>query len=172
MYSGQSNGTWYYDIDYTVGGVAYSIVDAVIDVRNAFRADGVTLAKVIQSVAALDGSGTYIVALVDPIAPQQGANPITAHVYRREDANTFPPVSGLTLKLDPRMPGMGNHSSPNNVNLTWDDKEQIYSGIVNFSMTGYWRLNLILLNPTGETLYGNEVTAETEASALAFDIEF
>ena len=31
---------------------------------------------------------------------------------------TFPVVDGYTVKIDPRMPSMGNHSSPNNVHAT------------------------------------------------------
>jgi hypothetical protein len=173
MYSGQGDGTWYYDLKYKVGDVTDSISDAVIDVRNVFRADGTTPRKVIQPVKAIDGSNqTYIVTLFEPLKPKVGANEITAYIHTRQDANTYPEVENFKLKLDPRMPGMGNHSSPNNVDLTWDATDKIYKGKVNFSMTGYWTLNLILQNQQGETLYGNPITEEVKASSLFFEVEF
>jgi hypothetical protein len=172
MYSGQGDGTWYYDLKYTVGDVTDSISDAVIDVSNVFRPDGTTQRKVLQGVQALDGSGTYIVTLVEPLKPKIGANEITAYIHARQDANTFPAVANLKLLLDPRMPSMENHSSPNNVDLIWDATNKIYRGTVNFSMTGYWKLNLILQDQHGETLYGNAVTDEVEASSLFLEIEF
>ena len=173
MYSGQGDGVWYYDIKYAVGNVADSITDAVIDVRNVFRPDGTTPRRVIQSIVAIDGSEKrYVVTLVEPLTPKIGANEITAYIHEMQDANTFPAVANFRLKLDPRMPSMENHSSPNNVDLTWDAANGVYRGTVNFSMTGYWKLNLILQNQQGETLYGNAVTDETPASSLYFEIEF
>jgi hypothetical protein len=173
MYSGQGNGKWYYDLKYTVGNVVDSVLDAEIEVRNVFRPDGTTERRVIQPLVANDESGqTYIVTLVEPLKPKIGVNDITAYIHVREDANTFPAVANFRLKLDPRMPSMENHSSPNNVDLTWDATDKIYRGKVNFTMTGYWKLNLILQNQQGETLYGNAVTDEVEASSLFFEVEF
>jgi hypothetical protein len=173
MYSGQGGGKWYYDLDYTVGNVSGGFTDVEIDVKNVFRPDGKTERKVIQSLVAIDGSNKrYIVTLVEPQKPKVGSNDITACIHERIDANTYNPVENFTLKLDPRMPSMENHSSPNNVDLTYDSTGKIYKGKVNFSMTGYWKLNLILLNDRGETLYGNPVSAETEASSLYFEVEF
>jgi hypothetical protein len=173
MYSGQGNGKWYYDLKYTVGNVTDSIVDAEIDVHNVFRPDGTTARRIIQSVVAIDGSEKrYVVTLVEPQKPEVGANEITAYIHESQDANTFPAVANFRLKLDPRMPSMENHSSPNNVDLTWDATEKIYRGTVNFSMTGYWKLNLILQNQQGETLYGNPVGDDVEASSLYFEVEF
>ncbi len=173
MYSGQGDGKWYYDISCTVGNVTESITDAVISVKNVFRPDGVTERRVIRSLVAIDGSEKrYVVTLVEPIKPNVGINDITAYVHERKDANTYTPVENFKLKLDPRMPSMENHSSPNNVDLTWDATGQIYKGKVNFSMTGYWKLNLILQNEKGETLYGNPISTSVDASSLYFEVEF
>ncbi|MDR3118136.1 MAG: FixH family protein [Mediterranea sp.] len=173
MYSGQGDGTWYYDLSYTTGSAAGSFDDVVIDVKNAFRLDGNTPRKVIQTVVAADGSGKrYVISLVEPQHPAVGSNEITVYVHGREDANTYPEVAGFKLKLDPRMPSMENHSSPNNEDLSWDSAGRVYRGRVNFSMTGYWKLNLILQNSPGETLYGNAVTDDIEASSLFFEVEF
>ncbi|MDR1877440.1 MAG: hypothetical protein LBQ84_07435 [Flavobacteriaceae bacterium] len=173
MYSGQGSGIWYYDIQYTIGNVTGNITDAVIDVKNAFRSDGVTDRKVVQSLVAIDGSEKrYVVSLVEPLNPKVGANQISAYVHERIDADTYLPVENFTLKIDPRMPSMGNHSSLNNVDLTWDAANRIHKGTVNFSMTGYWKLNFILLNEEGETLYGNPVTESVQSSSLYFEVEF
>jgi hypothetical protein len=173
MYSGQGDGKWLYDLKYTVGNVSDSIVDAEIEVHNVFRPDGKTERKIIQSLVAVDGSNKrYVVTLVEPQHPKAGANEITAYIHQRQDANTYPAAANFRLKLDPRMPSMENHSSPNNVDLTWDATEKIYRGTVNFSMTGYWKLNLILQDAAGNTVYGNPVTDETPASSLFFEIEF
>jgi hypothetical protein len=173
MYSGQGNGTWYYDLTLKVGDSTNSIEDVVIDVKNAFRPDGKTVRKVIQSLTSVDGNAKrYVVTLVEPVHPKVGNNDITAYIHESKDANTFIPVERFVLKLDPRMPSMDNHSSPNNADLKWDPTEKIYKGKVNFSMTGYWKLNLILLNEQDETLYGNPVSEATEASSLFFEVEF
>jgi hypothetical protein len=39
-------------------------------------------------------------------------------------------------------------------------------------MTGYWKLNLKLLNSSGEVLKGEDITEEIEASSLYFELEF
>ena len=39
-------------------------------------------------------------------------------------------------------------------------------------MTGYWRINLRLLNDSGETIMGKEVTETDPASDLYFELEF
>lgn len=172
MYSGQGDGTWYYDLKYKIANDSDSITHQVIQVKNAFRSDGATSRRVIQSLLALDESGTYVISLVEPISPKVGLNDITAYIHKRVNANTYVPVKNLTLKLDPRMPSMENHSSPNNVDLTWDEASSIYKGKVNFSMTGYWTLNLILQNEAGDTLYGNPITTDKTYSSLFFEVEF
>ncbi len=173
MYSGQGSGTWYMDFSYSVGSITGQFERVEIDVKNVFRPDGKTDRKVIQSLVALDqNQSRYVVTLVEPLHPKVGFNRITAYVHERKDANTFVPVENFTLTLDPRMPSMENHSSPNNVDLTYQKVDQLYTGTVNFSMTGYWRLNLILLNEKEEILYGNPVTNDLETSSLYFEIEF
>jgi hypothetical protein len=173
MYSGQGDGKWYYDLEYTVGNVTGSFEKVEIYVKNVLRPDGATPRRVIQSLTAVDGSEKrYVVTLAGPQKPKVGMNDITAYIHERIDANTYNPVENFTLKLDPRMPSMENHSSPNNADLTWDAAGKIYRGKVNFSMTGYWTLNLILLNDKGETLYGNAIVGDVEASSLYFEVEF
>ena len=58
------------------------------------------------------------------------------------------------------MPAM-NHGSPNNVNPTHIG-EGHYKGVTNFTMTGWWRVNMLIKD--GE---GNEINSESY-----FDITF
>ena len=167
------NGKWYYDLSYTVGNKSGKIEGVEIVVKEVFRPDGTTPRRVIQSIRAVyDNNKRYVITFVEPQKPKTGSNNMTVYVHERQDANTFVPVENFSLKLDPRMPSMENHSSPNNVDLTWNIAEKIYKGTVNFSMTGYWTLNLILLNEKGETVYGSPVSNEQETSSLYFEVEF
>jgi hypothetical protein len=124
----------------------------------------------VQAFTGKDGNH-YILTLLEPKKPQEGANKITAYVHSSKDGGNYALVKNVKLKIDPRMPSMGNHSSPNNVDLTWDDKNKVYQGTVNFSMTGYWKISLILLNETGEVLQGNSITADVKESSIYFEIE-
>ena len=115
----------------------------------------------------------YCIALVAPQKPQVAENKLVAGIYKynkpSEPAGAFPDPSVFsyseadryTLLLDPRMPepSMGNHSSPNNVDLT-QQADGLYYGTVNYTMTGNWTLNFIMLNQNGEVVKGTEVPAD------------
>ncbi|WP_433763564.1 hypothetical protein [Flavobacterium ginsenosidimutans] len=115
----------------------------------------------------------YIIALISPQKPTVSENPLVAGVYKYNKpttpADTFPDpaqfsyseVVGYTLRLDPRMPeaSMGNHSSPNNKDLTRQN-DGLYHGVVNYTMTGNWTLNLIMMNQNGLILKGTVVPTD------------
>ena len=133
----------------------------------------------------------YIIALVAPQKPKVAENELVAGIYRYvEPTNpigtfrdpsqfTFEEVTGFTLKLDPRMPepSMGNHSSPNNKDLV-QLNDKFYHGVVNYTMTGNWTLNFIMLNENGKIIKGTEVSkdftpgVEGTKSELFIDILF
>lgn len=115
---------------------------------------------------------SYFLALVDPSAPQVGTNDITAYLYKKVDMLTFNPVENYTIQLDPRMPDMDNHTSPNNVNLTYDTASRIYKGKLNLTMTGYWKVNLIVRDAGNTILKGDSISSTTPASSLYVEIEF
>lgn len=113
----------------------------------------------------------YVITLISPQKPNVAENKLVAGLYKltkMQDNSakklagqvlfTYVPVEHHTLKLDPRMPepSMGNHSSPNNKDLV-QDTDGLYRGIVNYTMTGNWTLNFILLNPAGKVIRGTEV---------------
>jgi len=85
---------------------------------------------------------------------------------------TFPVVEDYTIALDPRMPGMGNHSSPNNTDLSYSLSDDMYHGDLSLTMTGYWVLNLKLLNANDDVLKGEDVTDENTQSSLYLELEF
>jgi len=76
------------------------------------------------------------------------------------------------MNIDPRMPSMGNHSSPNNVNLTQSTLDNLYHGKLSLTMTGYWKINLQLLNALDEVIKGEEVTDSNPESSIFFELEF
>ncbi|MBK0370445.1 hypothetical protein [Flavobacterium agrisoli] len=118
-------------------------------------------------------SEQYFIALVAPQKPTVAENNLVAGIYKYDkpttSAGTFPDpsqfsysvVSNYTLKLDPRMPepSMGNHSSPNNKDLT-QQNDGLYHGVVNYTMTGNWTLNLMLFNQAGQLLKGTVVPTD------------
>lgn len=115
----------------------------------------------------------YFIALVAPQKPKVAENELVAGIYKynqpAKPAGTFPDpsqfsyaeVQNYTLLLDPRMPepSMGNHSSPNNVNLT-QQADGLYYGVVNYTMTGNWTLNFMMLNQKGTLIKGTEVPTD------------
>lgn len=102
---------------------------------------------------------SYSVSLVRPLTPKIGMNDLQILINRRQDMMTFPAVEDLSVELKPEMPSMG-HGSPNNVNPVHTGKGH-YSGKVNFTMTGDWRLHLRLKR-------GNTVIVEDAPIDLLF----
>ncbi len=114
----------------------------------------------------------YILAYVSPKTPKVAINDFRAVLYTMESMMSFAVVEDYTITVDPRMPGMGNHSSPNNQDLTYDSSSKFYNGKLSLTMTGYWKINLKLLDTSGEVVKGEDVEGDTNASSLYFEIEF
>lgn len=114
----------------------------------------------------------YILAYVNPRIPEIGINDFTAVLYKMEDMMTFPLVEDYVITVDPRMPGMDNHSSPNNQDLIYSPVSKKYEGKLSLSMTGYWKINLKLINESGEKVKGEDVTETKPESDLYFELEF
>ena len=114
----------------------------------------------------------YVLAYVNPKKPEVAVNDMEAVLYKMQDMMTFPVVENFKIAIDPRMPGMGNHSSPNNQDLTYNSATKMYKGRLSLTMTGYWKINLKLLNANGELIKGEDVTEEDPSSSLYFEIEF
>ena len=108
----------------------------------------------------------YLIALAAPQQPQVGENGLVAAIFNvHTDAEVlheaYTEADNYTLLLDPRMPepAMCNHSSPNNKDLT-QRPDGFYQGLVNYTMTGNWTLNFILLDETRQVIKGTVVPSD------------
>ena len=88
-----------------------------------------------------DASKLFI-SMVQPIAPKVGINDIEFTIHKKASMMSFPPDSTYTVEITPEMPSMG-HGSPNNVNPVSIGNGH-YKGKVNFTMTGEWKINLVI----------------------------
>ncbi|BCY28350.1 MULTISPECIES: hypothetical protein [Flavobacterium] len=165
MFQMAQNDTEYWDlkIDYTIDEIDYSVT-SVIDVPASEK-------RVVNTFMGTDGT-KYLLALIEPSNPKVAINDIKIGVWKMQNMMTFPIVDGYTVKIDPRMPSMGNHSSPNNVNATQMNSNSFYDGKLSLTMTGYWKINLQLANTNGDILKGEEISDTVESSSIFFEIEF
>ena len=158
------NNTEYLEltVNYTIDKVAYSVTDKIQVVPSEK-----------QRVTSFLGEDNvrYILALVEPSRPEVKTNNITMGLFKMDDMMRFSVVNEYTIKIDPRMPSMGNHGSPNNENLS-QGTDLFYHGKLSLTMTGYWKINLQVLNKENQVLKGEEVTKEHPASSLYVEIEF
>lgn len=154
---------WSLTVNYTIDGVDYTASDAITVRQN----DN-------QNVTTFMGSDNsrYIISLIKPNNPIIGINDLMVGVYKMENMMTFPVVEDYTITLDPRMPGMGNHSSPNNTDLNYSVTDDMYHADLSLTMTGYWVLNLKFMNTNDDVLKGEDVTDENTQSSLYLELEF
>ncbi len=160
-----SNSTefWELTINYTIKNVSYTAKDRII-VKESIR----------QRVSSFKGTDNvnYVLALVSPAKLKVGINDVEAMLFKMDNMTTFSAVDRYSIKLDPRMPGMANHGSPNNLDLTSTGTNGLYKGKLSITMTGYWKINLQLVNSNNEVLKGEAITGSTESSSLYWEIEF
>ena len=158
-------GSWELTVTYDAGSGPHAVVMpvTVVDSDSEFH-------KEYTSTIGSDGV-TYLLAMVEPSAPETGINDMAIGLYKRVSDTEFPAVEGYTIRVDPRMPGMGNHSAPGNVDLT-QGADGFYHGQVGFSMTGYWKINLIVEDASGTALAGEAVTDTNLESSVYFNVSF
>ena len=108
------------------------------------------------------GNDTYYLSLVNPTDWQTGKNTITAYVSKKNTPATTPyglAEEQFTIEIDPRMPDMGNHTSPDNVALN-PQADGSYQGTVNLTMTGRWRIHLAVKDAQGNVVAGGDDLAD------------
>lgn len=154
---------WSLNINYSIDGTDYVATSDIVVLQNN-----------LQNVSSFLGSDNtkYVVAFMEPSQPIIGINDLVIGVYKMETMMSFPIVENYSLTLDPRMPGMGNHSSPNNTNLVYNLSDNMYHANLSLTMTGYWVLNLKLLNTSEEVLKGEDITELNTQSSLYLELEF
>lgn len=160
--AGNSSEFWELNFEYTLNGVNYEM-SKNIDVQPSAK----------KRVLSFTGSDDqkYILALIEPTSPKVALNDISVGLFKMESMHDFSIVNQYKIKIDPRMPSMGNHGSPNNVDLTQVSNE-FYHGKLSLTMSGYWKINLILENQNGEILKGESITDQHPESSIYFEIEF
>jgi len=125
------------------------VVNGTRDSAN-FPIDKVVGTSPVKKLVVIDslsnGPGSWIitkypVSLVPPEKWKVGNNTYEITVHRMASMMSFPCCTDLTVEITPEMPSMG-HGSPNNVNTVSSGMGH-YTGIVNFTMTGDWRINMV-----------------------------
>lgn len=105
--------------------------------------------KLITFISDFDNKKLFV-TLIEPTEPKVGINNITFGIYEKQSMMDFPAVDGYMMEMEPEMPSMG-HGSPNNVNPV-SKGNGLYTGAVNFTMTGYWKINLDFKTTNGDTI--------------------
>lgn len=154
---------WELSITYKINGASYTATDKINVPASAKRT--------VSSFKGSDGNN-YVIAYIAPSSPKVALNDMTVGIYKMKDMMTFPSVDNYKVKIDPRMPSMGNHGSPNNTDLLQSEANGFYKGKLSLTMTGYWKINLQVLNADNEVLKGEAVTTDNTSSSLYFEIEF
>ncbi|WP_124640283.1 MULTISPECIES: FixH family protein [Amniculibacterium] len=159
------NASEYWDlkVNYTIDGISHTAT-TVLDVP-------ATTKRVVTSFKGSDNT-KYILAYIEPKNPKVATNDFVVGVWKMVDMNTFAVVDGYTVKIDPRMPSMGNHTSPNNMHATQKNAGGLYFGKLSLTMSGYWKINLQLADQSGTILKGEEINDSTPASSIYFELEF
>ena len=144
-------GTWAFSYDIAVLGSKASVTDKAI-VVNAIP-DGQEWLKNFKV-----GDNTYYLSLVNPIDWKTGENVIQAYISKKSAPITTPYALAsetFTVEIDPRMPDMGSHTSPGNKALT-KQADGSYKGSINLTMTGLWRIHLIVKDAQGNIVAGGD----------------
>jgi hypothetical protein len=154
---------WELAIAYEINNVSYTATDKISVPASTKRT--------VSSFMGSDGNN-YVIAYIAPFSPKVALNDMAVGIYKMKDMMTFEAVNNFKIKIDPRMPSMGNHGSPNNTDLLQSETNGFYKGKLSLTMTGYWKINLQVLNADNEVLKGEPVTADNPSSSLYFEIEF
>lgn len=163
--AGNATEYWEVMLNYSLNGQA---IEKAVRVSVVQPADGLNKTQVFTG----SDNTRYILAYVNPKDPKVAINDFQAVLYKMETMMSFPMVENFKITVDPRMPGMGNHSSPNNEDLIYNAATKMYNGKLSLTMTGYWKINLKLMNESGEVLKGEDVTELNPESSLYFELEF
>jgi hypothetical protein len=129
-------GTWHLEMSFH-----NHKVDLEGDGSLEVNAVNTTNAMVKVFTAAAD-SAKMVVTLINPSNPKMGLNNFEITIHKMADMMNFTAIQDYSVEIDPIMPSMG-HGSPNNVNPTHIGNGH-YTGIVNFTMSGLWRVAVTL----------------------------
>ena len=154
------NGSWTYSYEVDVLGKTGGVEKK--DIVVSALPDGQVWLKSFKV-----GDDTFFLSLVNPTDWKTGTNNIKAYVSKKSNPITTPyalATETFTVDIDPRMPDMGNHTSPNNTPLV-KQEDGSYQGTINLTMTGLWRIHLKVKDNEGNVVAGGE-----EESMLFWDV--
>lgn len=97
--------------------------------------------KVVGSYIGTDGAA-YFISLLRPVVWEVGMNDLEVLIHKRESMMSFPADNDFTIVMTPEMMSMG-HGSPNNVSPVSIGNGH-YNGEINYTMTGDWRMHMLL----------------------------
>lgn len=158
------NGTWSFSYDAKVVNSEGSVEKAAITVQpwpngqdwlKSFKFD----------------NDTYYLSLANAIDLETGTNAIRAYINKKSTPITTPYALAdetFTIEIDPRMPDMGNHTSPNNVALS-KQEDGSYLGQINLTMTGLWRIHLTVRDADSNVVAGGD-NLDGGYSSLYWDV--
>lgn len=148
-------GTWNLEGELTLNEgdtpIAFDIPVSVVEKTDS---------RMLTFMSDADSVTKLFLILDEPLIPVVGENEIVFGIYKRESMMSFPAVEDYSIEFEPEMPTMG-HGSPNNVNPTYMDNG-LYTGVVNFTMTGYWRINVVL----------KDASRNVVKEGISFDVNF
>ena len=162
--SSSEGNDWSLSYDVDVLGITGRVESASISVEAL--AEGQEWVKSFKA-----NDNTYYLSVVNPTDWQTGSNSIVAQVSKQSEPRTEPYASAsetFTIEIDPRMPDMGNHTSPDNTSLT-RQKDGSYSGTINLTMTGLWRIHLTVKDAKGNVVAGGD-DLKDGLSSLYWDV--
>ena len=154
---------WEITVKYTVNGTEYQATAPIAVPASAKQR--------VTTVTGTDGV-KYVLALIEPTTPKVALNDMTVGIFKMASMTSFPIVDNMKIAIDPRMPSMGNHGSPNNVSLTQSALDNLYHGKLSLTMTGYWKVNMQLFDVSNTLQAGQAIGDGVENSTLYFEVEF
>ena len=160
LMNSSENGSWTYSYEVDVLGKTGSVEKK--DIVVSALPEGQVWLKSFKV-----GNDTFFLSLVNPTDWKTGTNEIRAYVSKKSNPITTPyalATETFTVDIDPRMPDMGNHTSPNNTPLV-KQEDGSYQGTINLTMTGLWRIHLKVKDSEGNVVAGGE-----EGSTLFWDV--
>jgi hypothetical protein len=146
LFSMIGTNSWSLTVDVSANGKSET---ALININKVISTTPVKKIVVIDSLSTGPGTWTitkYPLSLVEPDKWKVGNNPFEITVHCMASMMSFPCCTDMTIEIDPQMPSMG-HGSPNNVNPV-HTSDGHYLGTVNFTMTGAWRVNMVIRKGT------------------------
>lgn len=163
MESGDA-GTW--QLSYTADVLGKSATLENVDINVAALPEGQEWLKSFKV-----DNATYFISLANADELKTGTNTLKAYISRKgDDITKHYPIATekFTVDIVPTMPDMGNHTSPDNTPLL-PQEDGSYSGTLNLTMTGLWRIHLTVKDSSGNIVAGGDELSDG-FSSLYLDI--